>query len=331
MMFGGNNRAQVFFKQHGWNDGGKIEAKYTSRAADMYRQTLAKEVAKAMAEETVLPSLSSVATSQPVESSENGFTSESPKESSLKQEAAVVSSPKASQKVVASTFKKPLVSRKSGKTGGLGARKLTTKSKDNLYEQKPEEPVPVIPAASPTNDTSAAGSSFASRFEYFDDEQSGGQSGTRVLSHVAPPKSSNFFNEFGMDSAFPKKSSSSSSKAQVKKSFIFNRTEERDRNQFSIPLCLPVFFLLRLKKQMKQERSFQTPNRFPLPNFSEIRTEMPILTQKLPFRSSRVQQLFQVLIFLATDQMIPTSISLQAISSTEFLSRRSKICHLLLT
>jgi len=128
-MFGGNNRAQVFFKQHGWNDGGKIEAKYTSRAADMYRQTLAKEVAKAMAEETVLPSLSSVATSQPVESSENGFTSESPKESSLvKQEAPVVSSPKASQKVVASTFKKPLVSRKTGKTGGgLGARKLTTK------------------------------------------------------------------------------------------------------------------------------------------------------------------------------------------------------------
>lgn len=132
MMFGGNNRAQVFFKQHGWNDGGKIEAKYTSRAADFYRQTLAKEVAKAMAEETVLPSLSSVATSQPVESSENGFTSESPKESSLvKQEATVVStsSPKASQKVVASTFKKPLVSRKTGKTGGLGARKLTTKVK----------------------------------------------------------------------------------------------------------------------------------------------------------------------------------------------------------
>ncbi|CAH2070360.1 unnamed protein product, partial [Thlaspi arvense] len=29
MMFGGNNRAQVFFKKHGWTDGGKIEAKYT--------------------------------------------------------------------------------------------------------------------------------------------------------------------------------------------------------------------------------------------------------------------------------------------------------------
>lgn len=76
----------------------------------------------------------------------------------------------------------------------------------------------MIPAASSTNDASSAGSSFASRFEYFDDEQQpGGQSGTRVLSHVAPPKSSDFFNEFGMDSAFPKKSSSSSSKVQVKK------------------------------------------------------------------------------------------------------------------
>ncbi|ESQ39823.1 hypothetical protein EUTSA_v10000903mg [Eutrema salsugineum] len=218
MMFGGNNRAQVFFKQHGWNDGGKIEAKYTSRAADLYRQTLAKEVAKAMAEESSLSSSSSVATSQPAESSNNGFSSEPPTKESppVKQEATgVSSSPKAPQAAVASTFKKPLVPRKTGKTGGLGARKLTTKPKENLYEQKPEEPVPVIPAASSTHNTSSAGSSFASRFEYFDDEQSGGLSGTRLLSHVAPPKSSNFFNDFGMDSAFPKKSSSSSSKVQV--------------------------------------------------------------------------------------------------------------------
>ncbi|RID60448.1 hypothetical protein BRARA_F03602 [Brassica rapa] len=215
MMFGGNNRAQVFFKQHGWNDGGRIDAKYTSRAADLYKQTLAKEVAKAMAEEEApLPS-SVVATSQPVESSEPPA-----KETSAAVAVAVSSSPKASQGAVASTFKKPLGARKTGKTGGLGARKLTTKPKENLYDQKPEEPVPVIPAASSTKITSssssAAGSSFASRFEYFDEEQqSGGQSGTRVLSHVAPPKSSNFFNEYGMDSAFPKKSSSSSSKVQV--------------------------------------------------------------------------------------------------------------------
>ncbi|CAA7014599.1 unnamed protein product [Microthlaspi erraticum] len=75
MMFGGNNRAQAFFKQHGWNndDNGKIEAKYTSRAADLYKQTLAKEVA----EETGLLSSSS-SSSKPAESSENGFSSEPP-------------------------------------------------------------------------------------------------------------------------------------------------------------------------------------------------------------------------------------------------------------
>ena len=46
MMFDGNNRAQVFFKQHGWTDGGKIKAKYTSRAADLYREILAKAIAE---------------------------------------------------------------------------------------------------------------------------------------------------------------------------------------------------------------------------------------------------------------------------------------------
>ncbi|KAK2662487.1 hypothetical protein Ddye_001061, partial [Dipteronia dyeriana] len=30
MMFGGNNRAQAFFKQHGWTDGGKIKANFVN-------------------------------------------------------------------------------------------------------------------------------------------------------------------------------------------------------------------------------------------------------------------------------------------------------------
>lgn len=49
MSFGGNGRARVFFKQHGWTDGGRIESKYTSRAAELYRQLLTKEVAKSVA------------------------------------------------------------------------------------------------------------------------------------------------------------------------------------------------------------------------------------------------------------------------------------------
>ena len=45
MVCGGNGRARTFFKQHGWADapGAKMEQKYTSRAAELYRQTLARE------------------------------------------------------------------------------------------------------------------------------------------------------------------------------------------------------------------------------------------------------------------------------------------------
>jgi len=87
---------------------------------------------------------------------------------------------------------------------------------ENLYEQKPEEPV--VPAVStPASSTSMASPSFGSRFEYVENVQSSDTSsgGTHVINHVAPPKSSNFFAEFGMDSGFPKKASSNSSKSQV--------------------------------------------------------------------------------------------------------------------
>ncbi|KAG2238934.1 hypothetical protein Bca4012_023719 [Brassica carinata] len=225
MMFGGNNRAQVFFKQHGWTDGGKIESKYTSRAADLYRQILAKEVAKAISlEDTTATTNAAALPESPVAAeASNGLSSYAVKED-LPPKAT--SSPKASNTVVPSTFKKPIGAKRTGKTGGgLGARKLTTKPTGNLYEQKPEEVAPIIPpAASSTNNggsrTSAGSSSYASRFEYNDDLQSGGQSvgGTQVLSHVAPPKSSSFFTDFGMDSSYPKKPSSNSSKAQVEES-----------------------------------------------------------------------------------------------------------------
>lgn len=130
MSFGGNNRAQAFFKQHGWTDGGKIEAKYTSRAANLYRQLLTKEVAKSAADEVGLPSSPVVV--QSVQSA-NGFPGtkidEAPAQtSSIKDEVPEASSlPKASQSVITTTVKRPLAVKKTGKTGGLGARKLTTK------------------------------------------------------------------------------------------------------------------------------------------------------------------------------------------------------------
>ncbi|KAM1172763.1 hypothetical protein ACFX2I_022819 [Malus domestica] len=224
MSFGGNNRAQVFFKQHGWTDGGKIEAKYTSRAAELYRQILSKEVVKSMAEEAGLPP--SPVTSQSGQAS-NGIldvkTQEAPKENSIarKETPEIAASQKAPHTYVTSTVKKPLGgAKKIGKTGGLGARKLTTKPNESLYDQKPEDPVVPLPVSSSTNSTPTAGSSFASRFEYVEIVQNTetNPTGAHVISHIAPPKSSNFFADFGMDSNFPKKTSSNTSKVQIQES-----------------------------------------------------------------------------------------------------------------
>lgn len=122
MSFGGNSRAQAFFKQHGWTDGGKIEAKYTSRAAELYKQILSKEVAKtksmAEEEESGLPSNLPVS-SKPING--NGLPHIRTDNPSKKQEA-----PQISVSVV--SIKKPIAAKKpAGRTGGLGARKITTK------------------------------------------------------------------------------------------------------------------------------------------------------------------------------------------------------------
>ena len=86
---------------------------------------------------------------------------------------------------------------------------------ESLYEQKPEEPPAPVPST--TNNNLLAGPSLTSRFEYVENVQSSelNSGGSHVISHVAPPKSSSFFSDFGMDSGFPKKSGSSSSKVQV--------------------------------------------------------------------------------------------------------------------
>nr|KYP40058.1 putative ADP-ribosylation factor GTPase-activating protein AGD8 [Cajanus cajan] len=186
MSFGGNNRAQVFFKQHGWTDGGKIEAKYTSRAADLYRQILTKEVAKSMAEDGGLPS-SPVASqsAQGVNGLPEVRTNEVPKESTLEkpEKPESTSSPRASHTVVSSTIKKPIGAKKPGKSGGLGARKLVKKPSESLYEQKPEEPP--APVSSSTNNM-PAGPSLTSRFEYVENVQSSelNTGGSHLISHI---------------------------------------------------------------------------------------------------------------------------------------------------
>ncbi|KAL8196343.1 hypothetical protein R6Q57_025343 [Mikania cordata] len=216
MSFGGNNRAQVFFKQHGWTDGGKIEAKYTSRAAELYKQLLSKEVAKSSADEAILPSSPvSAKTVDPFDGPSDFKVTEPAKEtSSVKPESNGSASVKTTSTIRTTTVKKPIGAKKSGKTSGLGARKLSTKTSESLYDQKPEEPVVQVSTAASGVSASAA-TPHISRFEYVDSSQTveTGPGGVNTLSHVAPPKSSSFFAEYGMDSGFSKKSTAP--KAQI--------------------------------------------------------------------------------------------------------------------
>ncbi|GMH26760.1 hypothetical protein Nepgr_028603 [Nepenthes gracilis] len=96
--------------------------------------------------------------------------------------------------------KKPLVAKRTGKSGGLGARKLTT---DTVFAR--------------SNNTTTIGSSFPSRFEYAKNVHSTERScgGPQTISHVVPPNPSSFFAEFGTDSGFPKRGNSKFSEVQV--------------------------------------------------------------------------------------------------------------------
>lgn len=141
MSLGGNGRAHAFFKQHGWTDGGRIEAKYTSRAADLYRQLLAKEVAKsvaAAASSISQKSLNEAPATKPEDSSTaeqqlKDLADPTPAPSpAVKPAPAPTPSPALSARSSSFATRKPtsaLGAKKIGgtKSGGLGVKKLTTK------------------------------------------------------------------------------------------------------------------------------------------------------------------------------------------------------------
>ncbi|XP_063943231.1 probable ADP-ribosylation factor GTPase-activating protein AGD8 isoform X2 [Daucus carota subsp. sativus] len=244
MTFGGNNRAQVFFKQHGWTAGEKSEAKYTSRAAELYKQLLLKEVAKSSKEEIGLPA--SPVGPQSVQA-EDGFfdfkVQETPKESFPKKiethDVPASQGTRAPHSVVASSVKKPLGGKKTGKVGGLGARKLSSKPNESLYDQKPEE----APAKVSTSkgSTPPVGPSFPSRFEYVDNIQTTdkGTGGNQVVSHVTLPTSSSFFSDYGMDNGFQKKTSSSS-KVQIQETDEARKKFSNAKSNIKISLPLRI-------------------------------------------------------------------------------------------
>jgi len=91
---------------------------------------------------------------------------------------------------------------------------------ESLYEQKPEEPAPVVTSAA--NNNRLSGSSSTSRFEYIEHDQSSdlnSKGKAHLVRHVSLPESSSFFADFGMDNGFPKEFGSNSSKQKVSHSF----------------------------------------------------------------------------------------------------------------
>ncbi|KAG0560554.1 hypothetical protein KC19_10G189400 [Ceratodon purpureus] len=213
MSLGGNGRARVFFKQHGWTDGGRIESKYISRASDLYRQLLAKEVAKSVAAGASFAQPASPVSERPANGAASAkddffFEDQKPQKPVVAPAPASARAPAPvsrpvstgiTRKPASSLGAKKLTSGKAG--GGLGIRKLTTKPSEDLYDQKPAEvvPEPVAPAPAPGGTMQSA--PRTSRFVYSDDSppttESNGN-GNSKAGHVAAPSTvADFFAEFG--------------------------------------------------------------------------------------------------------------------------------------
>ncbi|KAL4434371.1 hypothetical protein ABPG75_000812 [Micractinium tetrahymenae] len=182
MAVGGNQRARTFFKQHGWDEVGsdKIEAKYTSRAAQLYRKQLEKDAAKLGAAGPAEPGSPSFSPQQPGSTSLWGSIAAPPPAAPAPAPApaaasngaaaaaaapapAAAAAPAAVSSVAARSAAagKPrlLASRKpgAGKGTGLGVKKMVTKLDDSLFEQAPQEEAPPEPEpAVPSLDQTAA-------------------------------------------------------------------------------------------------------------------------------------------------------------------------------
>lgn len=145
MSYGGNGRGLTFFKQHGWNEGGKIESKYTSRAAELYRQLLAREVSQSGTNNGHTVS-SNVQSTKPTRAStfddfanDDFFDAKPPVEilETVKAEPQTIHAAchptsngnTASQPTSNGIAKRPtsVTAKKGGKLGSLGVKKLTAK------------------------------------------------------------------------------------------------------------------------------------------------------------------------------------------------------------
>jgi len=151
MSVGGNLRAREFFKQHGWDETGadKIEPKYTSRAAQLYREVLAKDAGLSPTN----GSLSPQTTQKNIDVSDvPAGVPQAPAASSAAAQAkpAVQVIKPSGQPLTQENKTKRLVlgAKKVGASGkGLGVTKIQ-RTDDSLYDQAPAEKAEAPAAAS---------------------------------------------------------------------------------------------------------------------------------------------------------------------------------------
>lgn len=177
MAVGGNQRARQFFKQHGWEDVGsdKIEAKYTSRAAQLYRVLLEKESSKAQPVQSQLSLAENGASTLPLEAATAATTASTtaaaappqpqPAPAAASTTAPATATTSAAKGVVG--VKGRTVRKPSAKPSGLGVKKLATKIDDSVFEQAPAAVEVPKPSATGGVDISAAPAApVGSRFSY---------------------------------------------------------------------------------------------------------------------------------------------------------------------
>lgn len=140
MNAGGNQRARAFFKQHGWDEIGsdKIESKYTSRAAQLYRKQLEKDAAKAMIEAAE----GADGTSKPPASAKavaSGAISNGAANAASSTASAARMSAAAGAKARLGGTRR-VGGAKTG--GGLGIKKISAQIDESLFDQAPVEEQP---------------------------------------------------------------------------------------------------------------------------------------------------------------------------------------------
>jgi len=196
---GGNARAREFFSSHGLSDSDSIVSKYHSRAAELYRAHLRREATRSSG--ALARKDSGEHDSWVANGDEASATSDA-------QETPTGSSASASTSTASWSHKQPSSARRtsvarrgassaSSKGGSLGAKKLSSKVDDSVYEQPPVELAASSALQTDSDATAeAAGHQGEQNVESAASVQQ--ESATqphqprRIGGHVAPPTSSRF-------------------------------------------------------------------------------------------------------------------------------------------